>query len=236
MAARTRIPSKPDVNVLQNSKPDYAAWLRRDAFTRNEIILLAIGIDPKSALAADFQQMEVKEIRRRYSNQPNLIEVFNVVQELISIFERSIEGGALKPYRDERYIPRDRAMYFVAETGLYCKDFGDAALAWAKLQAKLDEIGSRANSKSAPSADESPTANDKPAAKEKTLLTRERDTVLKLIGGMAIKGYGYDAKSTRSTVAGEIARDLHELGISLDEDTVRKWLREAVSAIDEKAP
>ena len=56
---------------------------------------------------------------------------------------------------------------------------------------------------------------------------RERESLLKLILGMAIKGYSYDPKATKSKEIGEIAGDLQTLGLALDEDTVRKYLNEA---------
>ena len=56
---------------------------------------------------------------------------------------------------------------------------------------------------------------------------RERDSLLKLLIGMAIRGYSYDPKANRSTRTKEIADDLRAVGVELDEDTVRKYLNEA---------
>ena len=56
---------------------------------------------------------------------------------------------------------------------------------------------------------------------------RERNSLLKLIIGMAIKGYTYDPKAGRTGIVREIASDLEQLGISLDDDTIRKYLSEA---------
>lgn len=65
-----------------------------------------------------------------------------------------------------------------------------------------------------------------PADKEKTLGARERDSLVKLVIGMAIGGYGYDPESRRNSSTSEIAGDLHQNGLSLDEDTIRKYLAE----------
>jgi hypothetical protein len=70
---------------------------------------------------------------------------------------------------------------------------------------------------------------------EKSLSTRERDTLLKLVVGMAIKGYTFDPKAGRSNVPAEIASDLEKLGIGLSDDTVRKWLKEASNSVLPKA-
>lgn len=64
-------------------------------------------------------------------------------------------------------------------------------------------------------------------AREKPIGARERDSFLKLVIGMAIKGYSFDPKSGRSTTAKEISSDLALIGLAMDEDTVRKYLAEA---------
>ena len=67
------------------------------------------------------------------------------------------------------------------------------------------------------------------AAPEKQLSTRERDSLLKLIIGMAVGGYGYDVTEARSKQPAVIADDLDQAGVHLDVDTVGKWLREAAA-------
>lgn len=64
-------------------------------------------------------------------------------------------------------------------------------------------------------------------AVNKPMPTRERDTLLKLVIGMAIKGYRHDPAALRSTASKEIADDLAELGITITDDTVRKYLKQA---------
>jgi hypothetical protein len=61
--------------------------------------------------------------------------------------------------------------------------------------------------------------------KRPSALKKEWNTLLKLVIGMAIKGYGYDPTEPRSGKPKEIAQDLHGLGIPIDEDTVRTWLK-----------
>ncbi|MEM6649350.1 MAG: hypothetical protein AAF603_03785 [Pseudomonadota bacterium] len=63
------------------------------------------------------------------------------------------------------------------------------------------------------------------------LKATERNTLLKLIGVMAIKGYGYDPDAQRNEAIKDIANDLDLLGHSLDGKTIRKWLREATALI-----
>jgi hypothetical protein len=64
-----------------------------------------------------------------------------------------------------------------------------------------------------------------PASNPREISTREKDSLLRLIAGMAVIGYGYDARSKRSEQVTEITSDLESAGVPLDADTVRKWLR-----------
>lgn len=68
-------------------------------------------------------------------------------------------------------------------------------------------------------------------AEKSAVAGKERDSVLKLIVGMAVKGYAYDPNALRSSAPGEIAGDLAELGLSIDPDTVRKWLKEGAGLL-----
>jgi len=66
-----------------------------------------------------------------------------------------------------------------------------------------------------------------PTGVAKPLHTKEQETLLKLISGIAVGQYGYDPKASRSPAAKEISDDLSRVGLSLDPDTVRKWLKQA---------
>ncbi|NOU14228.1 MAG: hypothetical protein HOO92_09770 [Methylococcaceae bacterium] len=62
----------------------------------------------------------------------------------------------------------------------------------------------------------------------------ERNTMLKLIIGMAIDGYGYDQNNTRNSATGEkngISAKLKTRGININDDTIRKYLNEAKELI-----
>jgi hypothetical protein len=71
-------------------------------------------------------------------------------------------------------------------------------------------------------------STDEATTKAKQLGTKERESLLKMIIGMARGGYAHDPKLNRSAaVPQEIANVLAKHGVALDGDTVRKWLREA---------
>jgi hypothetical protein len=71
---------------------------------------------------------------------------------------------------------------------------------------------------------------------EKSLSTKERESLLKLVIGMAVAGYGYDPKAERSQQIPEIANDLALAGVTMDADTVRKWLRAAAQLLPPLQP
>ena len=68
--------------------------------------------------------------------------------------------------------------------------------------------------------------------KDKPLGTRERDTLLKMILGMAVAGYGYDPLASKSSTVKEIHDDLIRQGLNLDQDTIRNKLRESTRLLD----
>ncbi len=63
------------------------------------------------------------------------------------------------------------------------------------------------------------------------LHTKEKESLLKMIIVLAVEGYRYNPADKKSTVPGEIASSAQQLGLSIDVDTVRKWLKEAASLL-----
>jgi len=63
------------------------------------------------------------------------------------------------------------------------------------------------------------------------LTTTERNTLLKLVIGMAVKGYSHDPAASKSNAPKEIADDLAELGMTITDDTVRKYLKQAADNV-----
>lgn len=65
--------------------------------------------------------------------------------------------------------------------------------------------------------------------------TTERNTLYRMILGMAIAKYGYDPESRRNAATGEnagsISADLEKVGFSIDADTIREHLKAAYAAV-----
>lgn len=71
---------------------------------------------------------------------------------------------------------------------------------------------------------------------ENALGNKERDNLLRVIVGMAIRGYGYDPGAAKSITVGEILKDLDFLGIQLGDDTIRRYLKEGSTLIPRRSP
>lgn len=56
---------------------------------------------------------------------------------------------------------------------------------------------------------------------------KERISLLKIIIGVAVNQYDFDPNKKRNAATKQISDDLLYLGIALDEDTIRKYLKEA---------
>jgi hypothetical protein len=74
-------------------------------------------------------------------------------------------------------------------------------------------------------------ARAKSGADEEILNQKSKASMQKMILGMAKARYGYDPNSHRNKAIAEITADLDRLGLGLSEDTVRRWLREAVDSL-----
>ena len=64
-----------------------------------------------------------------------------------------------------------------------------------------------------------------------TALRRERESLLKMVAGMAIRRYRYDPHAHRSVTPQAIASDLALIDLSLDADTIRRHLRQAIELV-----
>lgn len=83
-----------------------------------------------------------------------------------------------------------------------------------------------------------PALESKEAASlEKPLATNERNTLLSIIGVMAVSKYRFDpAPNSRLETLGTLRMDCEKEGISISDDTLRKKLREAFSILSMKKP
>lgn len=72
---------------------------------------------------------------------------------------------------------------------------------------------------------------DDPVPDEKPLAAREKNTLLKIIIGMAIKGYGYDPNASKSEIPKRIETALGLLGMDVTDETISKYLKLATAMV-----
>jgi hypothetical protein len=73
-----------------------------------------------------------------------------------------------------------------------------------------------------------------PAHEDKPLWISERDSLLKLVIGMAVQGYSYNPEARKSSIVAEIKSDIEQLGLALDDDTIRSYLKQASTKLPAK--
>ncbi|MFA7647925.1 MAG: hypothetical protein WCY15_13230 [Phenylobacterium sp.] len=65
--------------------------------------------------------------------------------------------------------------------------------------------------------------------------TRERNNFLRALLGLAMSAYRYDPAGKRSSAVPEMVEDLKARGLSVSDDTIRRWLNEAVEVVYDPA-
>lgn len=151
--------------------------------------------------------------------------------------DKILDGGSLSASCLAETRDRYRQMFRLLDSHIRMSGVGSnfsptEAIEWA-LHAKVDPPGALV----AAVQDQGLSLNEKRARKgvgavasptdEKPLTERERNTLLRIIIGMAIAGYGYDPDAKRSDIAKSIADDLSDLGLDCSDQSVREKLREA---------
>ncbi|MDF0605747.1 hypothetical protein HZU77_008790 [Neisseriaceae bacterium TC5R-5] len=63
------------------------------------------------------------------------------------------------------------------------------------------------------------------------LKAKERESLYKIIIGLAIGGYRYDPSAKRNMLLADMRKDIEKVGLTIDDDTLRKWLIKAASVL-----
>jgi hypothetical protein len=87
-----------------------------------------------------------------------------------------------------------------------------------ELRAKTDEIAA--------------LVRDRDALKADSLSGKGRSTALKIIGGLAMKGYGMPIHAERLEGISDLVKDLEKAGAGVTEKTLRDWIKESATIIE----
>ena len=197
-------------------KIDISHWGRMARWELEEAVVLALGRDPdsisldelKNDTESDFGKQFAKAFRLAQRAREHATFYFPIIPRDFVEWARTIEFP----------FPEDLAAEVIKASPNHINYRSIYEPLLAEHEAALKELEQLKKQALEP-------------PQEKALPTKERQTALKLIIGMAVEQYGYDPSQSRNDAVGNIVSDLNSLGISLDPDTVRKWLKEAADIL-----
>lgn len=190
----------------QGDPAQFEHWGRISFWTAQEAAELALNIEPNSA----------NHLR---NDDPLSMRV----RRLRTHIERAVQAGQL-PGQPDCLRPVD----FVRWASEQSVDLPDAL----RLGVPPDRQEVTVLSNGVVSAGE---ASNNEGDNDAPLSTRERNTLFRMILGMAIRKYRY-RPGERGGAPKSISDDLRDLNLTVSDDTVRKWLDEAVVELDFQLP
>lgn len=202
-----------------------AYWCKARYWTISEATALLIGRDPTR-----ISEEKVKNDRKGSKIGTDYLQSLELVERA---FRQICNRHFVAPSDYVQWalnigmpVPQDLLDAFDAR-GLQIKDWSEERAALQHEIAQLREQVSRLEQEAgARSADPSP----------KSLSVRERESLLKLVIGMAMDGYGFDPKASRSPTARELSDHLLRLELQLSDDTIRAYLNEAKDLLPGELP
>lgn len=184
-------------------------WAKQPTWTFREAAPLFLGLNPEWAMMRDGSiHRDADRFRRELTALSEMIHRPFAILEL----NRSARPSQWLDWAKSRGVPHPAELASLVAQWDQATDPRDEEI--QRLRVELDQLQA------------SVTFADKPVE------TRERESMLKLILGMAIKGYGYDPSANKTGTATEIAGDLAQCGLALSDDTVRSYLQKAAQHLE----
>lgn len=193
-----QIPGQLKKLAAQDRTPNWSVWANVPHVAAWEAVALSLDLDPKHVRVSKDGWMAGPGHFIHEGGQPFADRLEVLTRNLTTLKLHSVIQG--RPHHCEIYV---------AEFAHFAQTKG-----WG--------IPGRLAALAVPLAPKS-----QPAKVKDDLSTSERNSLLKLVIGMAVRGYKYAPGASRSDVVPEIAKDLEEAGVRLEADTVRKYLKEA---------
>ena len=196
--------------VSQIAKPvDAARWAKMAYWTPEEAACVTVGLEPESVLDLAGED--------RQANEEALIAVDRRFEYIIREIEMGRLSPKLQPISVFQWLDAIDEPYPVElfELVTKIKPYGPV------LEAD-PRIGMDAGKAASPVEAILPV--------NPTAMTRKNATLRKILLAIAMDCYGYDPEAKRSTAVKDIRNALELAGLSLDDDTIRKHLREATDA------
>lgn len=198
------------IGLFPDDLADYDMWGLRETFTEKELMWLSMGFEPNKAL---------DDTLERFKYGSGKLEAAIGIEALkrLSIIERSATLGSLVTWG----VSGPKALEWFDSINLHSpRGFRDMIVISAKRQ----------NGDNRKETVQETTLQSK--ADESTITSQERSTLLKLIAAMSCEQYGFDPAATRSETTSRIRDDIEQIGQTMDGKTIRKWLNEAATFVD----
>lgn len=204
-------------------QPDYEYWMRLDEWPLEAAIFLLLDFEPGCPDARDIWRIIESQGKRERRYSEDMVFSKDPLKGIIRK-AREYKNFAWASYRAHKL-----RLSGIGDFGVKATVEPEGWLRWAQskqlpllnpLQDFLKEIEQRGKPK--------PT---QPMTSDSLLIETERDSLLKIVLGMAMAAYDYKPSAPRNPATGEsrgsISADLQRLGLTLDADTVRKFIKEA---------
>jgi len=201
-----------------SSQARFDFWCKAEYWTLEEATILSLGKEPNKVRWEDFRP---EHFTFRFSRE------FRDRRELTK--RADTMGNLSDPIRPKKFLEwaKRKELSYAPELEIIITRENGVDTSWKVKYDQEATAHSQVN-------DELEAARTKiRELMEKPGWLRERDSLLKLVIGMAVKGYAYVPAAQKNSAVQDIANDLRLLGIPLDEDTVRKYLNEAKPLIPE---
>ncbi len=212
---------------------DYAYWAKVPYWTLDEALALSFGRDP---LIVNLRTLQPYAMMSNFATEYYTRDfIFQRAKNVSQLGATNFPGNFLAwAKRNSISFPEELEKAVLAHgvtiadwQALYeelRKRFDNQSLQLQEADREKEQFRQKIQSLADESAQSSARSNTNKNSYE--LRTREKETLLKLIIGMAAAIYGYEP-GKRFSKAGELKNDLEAKGIFLDSDTIRKWLEKA---------
>jgi hypothetical protein len=193
---------------------DFGYWAKMANWTEGEAAAVLLGINPHYVNPREGDLSgEASQYKEQY---------FGILKSA----KRALDAGHLRGYpAPAEWVGWAKQLDFpipetlVSAVEKWGASSADSALV-KELQAKVSALTGEIEALKARQSDT-----------DRELDPRERDTMLKLIFGMAVNGYGYDASFKRSNVVTDIVGDMERQGLAVSDDTIRRYLKAATDRL-----
>lgn len=187
-------------------EPDFLLWARLSQWSIEDARFLAAGLDPMAKKVLPSSRDWPEDIKAK----------MNEVQFFI---QRGLDAGEIRgrvapteflDWCQRRHIEVPNGLKAAVENRSSREQTSCAAMQAAEM-ADLRATNAR--------------LREELAAALADIDTNSRESLIRLVAGMAISKYGYDLSKGKNKAVAMIESDLSKLGIGLHPDTIRKWIK-----------